>query len=45
MSLSALPLYGKTLPVIFADGYLEAVKNVIVYRITAPNATQKDYRD
>jgi hypothetical protein len=25
--------------------FLEAVKNVIVYRITAPNATRKDYRD
>jgi hypothetical protein len=24
---------------------LEAVKHVIVYRITAPNATRKDYRD
>jgi hypothetical protein len=28
------------------DGHqLEAVKHVIVYRITAPNATRKDYRD
>jgi hypothetical protein len=25
--------------------FSEAVKHVIVYRITAPNATRKDYRD